>query len=243
MSFISMWAPDNSFCILNRKCKIALSNKSRKEKRDDPAMTASAEALVFPGTERGRCIGLAGPQGLQPWHPPARPARAAGASLLQPSPDSYSLFLYSGISLAGKARRTKRGFSVRTLAGEVGKPFCSRCTRPLRGHPLPFHPAKSALAQGRRSHFCVVVAVVKTVAFLGNMRFKQLLLLDGKELSSQNVSTCCAEHVLTPVHNPVVLEGLFAVVVTCETLAPACYPITLTGKNSNTKLKGLLLII
>lgn len=113
MSFISVWAPDNSFCILNRKCKIALPNKSRKEKRDDPAMTASAEALVFPGTERGKCIGLAGPQGLRPWHPPARPARAAGASLLQPSPDSYSSFLYSGISLAGE----QEGQSVALRSG------------------------------------------------------------------------------------------------------------------------------
>lgn len=175
---------------------------------------------------------------------PTRKA-SAGSRSISPAAQPRQLLIISlqwNIS-SRRARRTKRGSSVRTLAGEVGIPFCSRRIRLLRGHPLPSHPAKSVLAQGRRSHFCAVVAVVKTVAFLGNMRFKQRLLLDGKELSSQNVSTCCAERVLTPVRNPVVLEGLFAVVVTCETLAPACYPITLTGKNSNTKLKGLLLII
>lgn len=79
-----------------------------------------------------------------------------------------------------KARRTEYG-----SAGEVGKHFCSWCIRPVQGHPLPCHPTKSTLAWGSPSHFCVVVAVVKTVTFLGNIQFNQLLFLDGKKLSSK----------------------------------------------------------
>lgn len=92
-SFISMLAPDNYFHILKRKCKTALSDERRKEKRDDAAMTGSAEALVFPGWGGNNRMSLTGPRGLQPWHPPARPARAAGAPLLQPSPQSSWLVL------------------------------------------------------------------------------------------------------------------------------------------------------
>lgn len=159
--FLFLYSPGNYFVF---RCKISLSNKSRKEWRDDPAITRSAEALVFPGTG----VKLDQPQ---PWHLPTSPAQcsqAATASLLQPRPDNLWLFLLSGVSPAEKWGGQTMSPESDTSQGS-GKTFLFPTY--LTGVSICPSFSSHKISLARVLHICVLVAVVKTMPFLENIRF------------------------------------------------------------------------
>lgn len=143
------------------------------------------------------------PTGLQPWHLPASPA--------QTTCDCFSEVEH----LQQKSKEDRAWLRCQTLSREVGNPFLPKASAWCGYMPFLLIPQH---CPGLGSSCLCSCCCCQNHAIPGKYLVLPTVIFRWKKAFLNNASTCCAEHVLTPAHNPVASDGFFIAAGFCETL-------------------------